>query len=145
VALLTATLLLAQLVTPAPGDVETGYALQYAPGRMLEVVRNRQRGCCGRYGLPYGLPPVDGYVAAQERADIGRLVWIRPAGDTEWELFLVADCGGFADGGYEWMRRNRILFEIDAATAARWGTVGRLIEVETKPVPLSLRRMWEAR
>jgi len=144
VALLTAGLLLAQLAGGGGGNVDRGWASQYAPGKMEQVIRNRQRGCCGRYSLPAGLPPVDGYVAVQERADIGRLFWIRPLGSDEWERFLAVDCGGFADGGYRWMIRNSILFEVDYQTAVRWGTVGRLIEVETKPVPPSLRRVWEA-
>lgn len=78
---------------------------------------------------------MDGFFAAREREDIGRLFYIRPVGSGVWELFLAADCAGVEDGGYLWMQRNDILIEVDYRTAQRWGTVGRLIEIEMKRVP----------
>ena len=117
-----------------------GWASQYNPGRMQEVIHNRQNGCCGRYSLEAGLPAVDGFVAVQERADIGRLLLLRPVGSETWETFLAVDCGGYADGGYDWMRRNNILVEVDRQTAERWGTVGRLIEVEMRWVVREMHR-----
>jgi len=129
-------ILTAQVVTT--DTIESGWASQYAPGRMLEVVRNRQRGCCGRYSLPAVLPDVDGFIAVAEREDIGRLFYLRPVGG-EWELFLAADCAGLADGGYSWMKRGNILAEVDYATALRWGTVGRGIRVEMMRAPVERR------
>jgi len=41
-ALALTAILLTQVVTT--DTIESGWASQYAPGRMLEVVRNRQRG-----------------------------------------------------------------------------------------------------
>jgi len=37
------------------------------------------------------------------------------------------------------MKRNRILAEVDYATALRWGTVGRGIRVEMMRVPVERR------
>jgi len=82
---------------------------------------------------------VDGFIAVAEREDIGRLFYLRPQGRDEWELFLAADCAGIADGGYSWMKRNRILAEVDYATALRWGTVGRGIRVEMMRAPVERR------
>ena len=131
---LSLALLLSQ---PAPPDIQTGWASQYAPDVMERVVANRLAGCCGRYGLPLELPPVDGYVAAREPGDIGRLVWLRPVGATAWERFLVVDCAGRGDrrvsdglSGHAWMTRYNVLVEVDYQTAVRWNTVGRGIRVE---------------
>jgi hypothetical protein len=85
---------------------------------------------------------VDGYIAVAEREDIGRLFWLRPVGG-EWELFLAADCAGYADGGYSWMKRNGIIVEVDYNTAVRWGTVGRGIRVEMRRATLAKGYEWE--
>ena len=132
--LLTAAL---ALTATDPPDIQVGWASQYAEGVMQRVIWNRQHGCCGQYSLPATLPDVDGYVAVAERDRIGSLVWLRPVGQTNWELFLVADCAGYADGGYAWMKQNNILAEVDANTAIRWKTPGRGIQVQLRWTPPS--------
>ena len=109
----------------------SGFASQYAPGVMDKVVYNRQN-LSTAVSLPDKLPDVHGYVAAQKCGDIGKIVYLRPSNceDCAFERFLVADCAGIADGGFDWMRRNNILFEVDYETSKRWNTVGRLIQVE---------------
>ena len=111
------------LATPALAgqDCSTGIASQYAPGVMERVVRVRQAGRTAR-NLPHDLPAVDGFVAAERCADIGQ-VWTVMHGERV-ERMLVADCSGHASTT-QWMRRNRILIEVDGATARRWGVVGR--------------------
>lgn len=114
-----------------------GRASQYAPGVMDRVIVVRQSGVTA-HTLPATLPAVDGYVAARECADIGTVVWLRPAGAENWESFLVTDCASKTDhqsktdprSGYQWMHDNGILVEIDHKTAVRWGTVGMIIAVE---------------
>jgi hypothetical protein len=111
--------------------VMTGWASQYAPGVMDKVVYNRQH-LSTVLSIPQKLPAVHGYVAGRYCSDIGGVVYLRPAGcdDCRFERFLVADCAGIADGGLSWMLRNNIVVEVDYATAVRWGTVGRGIQVE---------------
>lgn len=115
-----------------------GGASQYAPGVMEDVIKTRQAGRTS-YHLPKYLPTVDGYVARPYPHEIGTIIYLRPVGSEEWESFLVVDCGGVADGGRDWMLRNGILVEVDAETAERWNTVGRLIKVEMMTSPQYLR------
>ena len=108
--------------------ITTGIASQYARGVMQEVISYR----ISRDSIPANLTRYDGFIAVPYARDIGKEYWIRPVGSTEWELFLAVDCGGVADGGREWMLRNGILVEVDWATARRWDTVGRAIEIEMR-------------
>jgi len=116
--------------------VTSGYASQYAPGVMQRVIRVRQNDLTA-HSLPLSLPPVDGYVAAQDCDTIGNIVYLRQNAHSEWERFLVVDCASHSGGSphpgessYAWMVRNNILFEIDYETALRWNTVGRLSTVQ---------------
>lgn len=105
-----------------------GHASQYAPGVMDSVIRTRQAGLTGA-DMPEDLPDVDGFVAMERCDRINDIIYIRPEGQDEWETFMVADCSGHAETT-RWMRRNRILVEVDAETARRWDTVGRLKAIE---------------
>ena len=103
-----------------------GTLSQYAPGKMEVVVRVRQAGRTARH-LPADLPEVDGYLAVLDCAEIGEVWTLRycsPGGACVIERFLVVDCAGDEETR-NWMRRDNILGEIDGATAARWGVVGR--------------------
>lgn len=125
------TILLILTSVLLPGDqIETviGGASQYAPHVMERVIGVRQSGVTAK-DLPLDLPEVDGYVAMADAEWIGKVIKLRPLTQPKYETFLVVDCGGFADGGYDWMIRNNILVEVDYETAVRWNTVGRLIEV----------------
>jgi len=106
--------------------VTSGWASQYAPGRMEEVIRVRQTRATAM-PLPADLPAVDGYIAVLDCAQIGQ-VWYLRYGETV-EAFLVVDCAGDA-ATRAWMERNGILVEVDAQTAQRWGVVGRGARIE---------------
>jgi hypothetical protein len=132
---MTAILALALLFAPTEPlrdarHVELSRVSHYAPGRMQEVIANRQNGCCGRYSLPDPLPQADGYIATAWPDDIGTFVTLRPVGSKRWWRLYVVDCGGRSDGGQAWLLRNGIVGEVDYETALAWGTVGRLGEVE---------------
>ena len=103
--------------------IATGTASQYAPGVMDRVIANRQAGITAM-DLPLKLPPVDGYIAVLNCADIGKIVLLKPTGSDKWERFLITDCAGKRDGGYSWMLRSNIIVEVDYETAKRWDTVG---------------------
>jgi len=111
--------------------VRIGIASQYAPGVMEQVIRVRQTPGRTARTLPEPLPDVDGYVAVVDCNRIGSIAYLRPAGTTEWERFLVVDCAGIADGGRDWMLRNGIVAEVDHNTARRWETVGVGKKVES--------------
>ena len=106
----------------------SGFASQYSPGVMESVVRVRQSGRTAM-DLPAVLPAVDGFVAMEDCAMIGQIVYIRPKGETEWDSFLVADCSGHAETS-AWMERNDILVEFGYNAAKRYGTIGRGLEIE---------------
>jgi hypothetical protein len=106
--------------------VVSGWASQYAPGRMQEVIRVRQTRPTAM-PLPAELPAVDGYIAVLDCAEIGN-VWYLRYGESV-ESFLVVDCAGDA-ATRAWMTRNNILVEVDHATALRWGVVGRGAQIE---------------
>lgn len=110
----------------------TGFASQYAPGKMESVIWVRQNRPVSKPLTP-DLPPVDGYIAVLDCDEIGEVWWLRPdlpgwAWD-DWESFLVVDCAGSIQTR-DWMLRNNILIEVDYNTAARWNTVGRGIRIE---------------
>lgn len=101
--------------------IVTGWASQYAPGKMESVVAVRQAGRTA-HDLPTILPPTDGYIAVLDCAHIGEIWHIEHAGIVE--SFLVVDCAGHT-ATRQWMTRNNILVEVDYETAVRWQTVGR--------------------
>lgn len=107
-----------------------GIASQYDIGIMPRVVSRQQR--LGR--LPDDLSIFDGFIAVQCCTDVGKFYLLRPLGAERWELFAAADCSGSVETT-AWMRRNRILAEVDFATAVRWQTIGRGIEIEMVGVP----------
>lgn len=122
---LAALVLIGSMLAGESVHCESGIASQYSQGVMERVIHVRQAGRTAR-DLPMELPVVDGYVAALNCADIGQ-VWTVVHGDTI-ERMLVADCSGHAATS-AWMRRNRILVEVDGATAIRWGVVRRAAKV----------------
>jgi len=111
--------------------VATGWASQYAPGVMEQVIENRQR-----WGqLPATLPPVDGHIAAVRCSALGEVWWLRPQGTRAWGQFLVVDCAGpqlRPDGktGGQWMKENNIIAEVGYETVKWWGVAGRGVMVE---------------
>ncbi|MCZ2112619.1 MAG: hypothetical protein LC131_02020 [Anaerolineae bacterium] len=76
-----------------------------------------------------------GYVATTDCAQVGKLIHARPVDAPVWSLLLVADCGGKGDYGLEWMLRNNIVAELDAATFDRWTAVyGRPLKIEMRGI-----------
>jgi len=116
--------------------VATGVASQYGPGRMESNIAIRQAGLTSK-NLPSALPAVHGYVAGRYAEDIGKIVYLRPAGceDCRFERFLIADCSG-SDETLRWMLRGDILFEMGHESVLRWGEkldrnlIGRGIKIE---------------
>ncbi len=136
------------------GEILSGIASQYGPGRMESTIRVRQAGRTSR-NLPTPLPEADVYFAAIDCRDVGNWFLIRPADLDEagqphpWESAYATDCAGLADGGIGFMLFNRhtpmslwqanlwldrvhtgeyqpvIVAEVDYPTAVRWQTVGR--------------------
>ena len=111
------------------------FASQYAPGVMEGVVTRRQ----ARGQLPQYTSHFDGFVASRYCNDLGEIVWLRPVGSYQFEMFLVTDCAGRSDtqsaidprSGYEWMMASNIIYEVDHQTAKRWHTVGYGIKIES--------------
>ena len=128
----TAVIIAALVVSGA--QIEHGWASQYDPGVMAQVVVNRQSGLAWP-SLPLNLPPADGAIAVACCDDIGQLWWVKPTGGT-WGRYLVADCAGakLRDDGltaWEWMQANNVLLEFARETVAAWGWPERRgIEVE---------------
>jgi hypothetical protein len=98
-----------------------GVLSQYSPGVFEQVVRVRQAGRTAM-NLPAALPTVDGFLAARDCDTIGQVWTVRYRSHVE--RLLVADCAGDS-ATRAWMDRNRILGEVDGATAARWDVIGR--------------------
>lgn len=105
---------------------------QYSQGTMEMVVSNR--GMDGIYA--------DGFIAVRDCKHIGKVMWLRPIGQMDWERFVVADCSmpPGTDGAYEWMTDNRIVGEVDYETAVRWGVVGRAARVQVRSNTYGMRR-----
>jgi len=96
---------------------------QYRPGKMAEVLENRDMNHVA-----------DGYLAVRDCQFIGQTVWLRSIGDQDWERFVVADCARppGTDGAYEWMTNNHIVGEVDHNTAKRWDRVGIAAKAQVK-------------
>ena len=96
---------------------------QYSPGVMDQVIANRVR-----WGQLPASHPVTSYVAVEDCEWLGQVVWLRPLWEAEAEPFLVTDCArqDGMDGTLSWMARKRIFAELDAVSATRWGTTGKL-------------------
>jgi hypothetical protein len=105
-------------------SILTGWASQYSPGIMQEVINNRQ----AWEQIPEDLSAYDGFVAVLDCAKIGDEVMLKPEHSSTWEKFLVVDCAG--EDAVDWMQSNNILVEVDYSTAKRWNTVGNGIRVE---------------
>lgn len=127
--------LLLVILWPAPAAPEpsgvTGWASAYAPGRMAEVVRWRLDNDAWR--VP---PPIDWYqsagaIATNDCSQVGSMATLI-APDGRGYRVLVADCGG-ADGGSEWMTRNRIAAELD------WRLWQTLTAAHGRPLRIELR------
>lgn len=106
-----------------------GWASQYHPGIMSEVVANRQAGRT-IHDLPQALPRVAGFVAWPHCEDIGKTVELRIEGGP-WLEYMIADCP-HNRATQLWMLDNDIWVEFDGATAARWGFVGRGVRVKQR-------------
>lgn len=105
----------------ASAQCRTGNLSQYAPGVMEHVVRIRQAGLTAK-SLPTVLPPVDGFLAVIDCAEIGNTVVVHA--EQKHETFLIADCAGDKSTA-SWMWRNNVIGEIDGETAKRWQVVGK--------------------
>ena len=100
----------------------SGWASQYRPGIMPEVVANRQAGRAIPT-LPQALPDVAGFVAGPYCHEIGNVVELS-IGDGPWERYLIADCP-HNQATRNWMLGNNICYEFDYKTVSRLGFVGR--------------------
>jgi len=118
--------------------IVAGWASQYAPGKIEQVINVRQTRSV-RIKLPARLPKTDGFIAVLDCAEIGNVWHLRPEGTKVFESFLVVDCAG--PGAAGWMRRNNILVEVDFKTAVRWSTVGHGQRVE-RAVEFAWARPW---
>jgi len=127
----TIILVAALLVAPdaAPVDGQRGYASAYAPNVFEDVVRHRF--AAGLWPTP---PPwnwyyeVQGYVAGTDCARVGELATLYDAGGAAYTV-LYADCAGDA-ATLDWMLKNRIVVELDAALFERLTAAhGRPLEV----------------
>lgn len=109
----------------------TGWASAYAPGVMDATVEYRME-----HGYWFHTPPHDWYTAAgaiatNDCTQVGRMATLIDPSGREWRV-LVADCGG-DDGGAEFMTRNNIVAELDAALWAR------LTEAHGRPLAIEVR------
>lgn len=106
----------------ASGDCEQGTLSQYAERPTLEVISNRSVPGRTAYTLPDDWQRYDGLIAVESCTDLGRsyhVVWGEYSG-----VFLAFDCSGHVETS-RWMKRNRILGEVDFYTAREWGSIGR--------------------
>ena len=109
----------------------SGWASYYEnPGTFLEVIYNRQTG----YALPVGEQPegVECYAAAQTKKELDTVVWIK-SNRTQWIKCWVVDVAGIADGAYQWMVSNNILYEVDPHTMLRLrGSLGGGVRIQVR-------------
>lgn len=135
---MTAALLLAAILWPAPAPVEappglTGWASAYAPGVMAEVVTYRNANDLWRNPLPHDWYTAAGYIATNDCSQVGHMMTLI-APDGRAYRVLVADCGGREEGGgASWMTENRIVAELD------WRLWTRLTDEHGKPLEVTIR------
>ena len=106
-----------------------GYASAYADGVMEDTIRYRLDNDLWRHTPPRDWYLSHGAIATNDCSQVGLMATlIDPAGN-EYRV-LVAECGG-ADGGAEWMSRNRIIAELDWRLWTRLtGEHGRPLEIQ---------------
>lgn len=102
---------------------EYGHAAYYSEGVMEQVVAVRQAGWAAG-SLPVSLPPVVGFVAVPDCAEIGGLIWLFYEGEGWSGPYLIADCANKTEKHDVEMRKRDIVVEIDNNTARRWGVLG---------------------
>lgn len=107
--------------------VEVGHAAYYDDGIMEGVIYVRQN--CDTWGdLDAEIPPVIGYVAVNDCAELGGLVWLWHEAALSTALpelagpYWVVDCR--AEQDVTAAERKNIVVEVDYNTARRWGVVG---------------------
>lgn len=109
----------------------SGWASYYEnPGTFPEVIHNRQNG----YALPIGEQPegVTCYAAARTKEELDTVVWIRSK-RTSWIKCWVVDVAGRADGAYQWMIDNNILYEVDPHTMMKLrGKLGGGVRIQVR-------------
>jgi len=109
----------AATVLPARGQVT-----YYSPGLMEWVYEYRLRS----EQVPVCDPPACvGYVAMMRPGDLGRKVWLKPAGQVAEGPFLVVDYADQRNFAALWARG--LVAEVDYATAQRWHMQGPLADV----------------
>lgn len=102
----------------------TGEVTFYAPGVMEWAYEYRLR----LNQVPVCDPPqCAGYVATLRPGDLGRTVWLKPAGQPAEGPFLVVDYAARKD--FERLANRGLVAEVDFATAQRWGMSGPLHDV----------------
>ncbi len=132
--MLVLILLFSLLLNPAPaGDSPweaatelpaRGQVTFYAPGLMEWVYEHRLR----LDQVPVCDPPACvGYVAMLRPGDLGRQVWLKPAGQAAEGPFLVVDYA--ARRNFDALRARGLVAEVDYATAQRWQMQGPLTDV----------------
>lgn len=132
--MLVLILLLSLLLSPAPAadspwEAATqlparGQVTFYAPGLMEWVYEHRLR----LAQVPVCDPPACvGYVAMLRPGDLGRQVWLKPAGQAAEGPFLVVDYA--AQRNFDALRTRGLVAEVDYATAQRWQMRGPLTDV----------------
>lgn len=110
-----------------------GYASHYAPAVFETVVAYRFANDWWRNTPPVDWYTVAGYAATTDCAQVGRVILMRPAGDTRWHHVLVADCAGDWDT-LTWMLDNSIVVELDHDLWHRWAAVyGAPLAIEVAP------------
>lgn len=112
-----------------------GQVTYYAPGLMEWVYEYRLR----LDQVPVCDPPACvGYVAMLRPGDLGRLVWLQPAGRFAEGPFLVVDYA--ARSNFETLDGRGLVAEVDHTTAQRWGMRGPLADVIVWPESPYTRR-----
>lgn len=99
-----------------------GVFSQYAQRPTDETLWNRSQPGRTAYTLPAERDGVDGYLAVEDCRRIGEIVTVYWNGHNE--RLMVFDCAG-SSRTRAWMKRNRILGEVNYYTALRWGVLGR--------------------
>ncbi|MCS6844767.1 MAG: hypothetical protein NZ528_10695 [Caldilineales bacterium] len=120
--------------TPLPAR---GQVTHYAAGVMEWVYEYRLR----QGQVPVCDPPACvGYVATLRPGDLGRRVWLKPAGRPAEGPFLVVDYA--ARRHFAALLARGLVAEVDYATAQRWGMQGPLNDVLVLPASPYTHRLF---